>query len=290
MILALLGLLLAGCMPMSTVTLQPTSTVLSVWDEVPTDGLGHHLKVDEGVSTPDDASTYISRTAGGINIEQLGLASMPADFFRSTDVRLRCRARADTFGVTLAFLFLVDGVDVYGGTPPSASGQFFDWSVLPLNTWSTLTFSLPSPFPVLHGDETLVIALQGAGTVIDVTAVELEIDYITKPPRPRGVGISRVPTAGGISGSPAASGRPVLPSSSGAAVARSFIANFVAGSAAASAQVPSVAHVARVPVGSMADPGKPSASGRSMLPTATASPMNPTVTAQVINRPTGSPE
>lgn len=286
----LLALILAGCVHMNTVTLLPVSTVDAVWNEVPADGLGHHLKVDEGVSTPDDAATYLSRVASGIDVEQLGVGGFPADFFRSVDVRLRARARANTFGEALGFLFLVNGVDIYGGNAPDDPGQFFDWSVLPLNTWSTLEFSLPSPFPTLRGTESIVIALVGTGTVIDVTAVELEIDYIPKAPRPRSVGDSRVPTADPAVAFPGASGHVTAPRASGSTLAGRSSGVAQLHVATGAVRFPAASRAGLVPTGRMADPGKPSALGMSRLPTAIATIRNPTASARVINKPTGSPE
>lgn len=262
-----LAFLLAGCLNMKTVTLVPVDDLgTSPWAQVPNDGLAHYLKVDEGVSTPDDAGTYL-KSVPGLDLEQLGVAAMPADFKHSVEVRLRARARSSSAGSALGFLFLVNGVDVYSGNPPTNPGEFFDWSVLPLNIFSDLSFALPFPFPALSGDESIAIVFATSDSGIDITAVELEIDYVPRTLHaqgsgdgPFGHGHDVAPSASGDSGSPAGSGVSAAPDGSAASGGKA------AGSTSAA------------PSASLSMPGR-HAGGLALPITATPSPGGPRATA-----------
>lgn len=203
--LTLLGILLAGCVQMNEATIRPNADVVQGWQQVPSDGQAHYLKVDEPFDSFDSADYLWD--SGGFTPEQIGFGVLPGDIDESVTVRLRAYAWSDDPVASLGLLFDVDGEQIADGNAG------WDFSALALSTWHPIDVVLGT-FPVLHGGETILLLPVGTASIggtIRLGQVELVVTYIQKKGLARGR--SGAPSAELRADSAAAGGESAAPSS-----------------------------------------------------------------------------
>lgn len=203
----------SGCVHMNTATIRPTADVVQGWQQVPSDGLAHYLKIDEPFASFDSAD-YIW-DSGGFTPEQIRFSDLPGDVDVSVTVQLRAYAWSDDPTASLGLAFDVDLIS--GGEP-----RGWDFSALPLNTWNPIDVEL-TDFPALHGGESILLLPVGTaspGGTIRLGQVELVVTYIEKRGN-QGAGSSRAPSAAVSGGAASGSVASVAPAASSAGLAPS---------------------------------------------------------------------